>query len=98
MGWEDSLPLSLYDLDAGPSEIKEYWFTIVPGPGAAPVDTPDHVIMPSGFSYDGQVYEFSAVLTGLRHTIDNSNLWLRVHGHVHDREQLLRIIDVPPCQ
>ena len=54
MSWEDSLPLSLENRDRGPGDVRTYWFTTVPEPGTSPADIPEHVIVPSGYSFDGE--------------------------------------------
>ena len=96
--WEDKLPVSLAKLDAGLDEPMQYWFTEVPEPGTGNVDTPDNMIVPSAFSYDGETYTLLVALVDMRESIDQGEVVFLVHGAVGGKEQFLRFIVSPICQ
>ena len=98
MEWEDSLPLSLVNMEAGPDEVVQYWFTNVPEEGSGRIDSPDNVMVPSEFSYDGNVYKFVVSLVDMREAIERFNVMLLLHGRVAGKEQVLRIVNIPLCQ
>ena len=85
------LPLTLLAMNAPEDGTLQYWFTPVPessqeGQGDR-IDTPDNIVVPSGFTVEHPHYSFRAGVTAdqvanLWEAIQEESLLLAVHGSV----------------